>query len=203
MKNTNKPITTQILAKTLASMLAAGALLTPIAALLAACEQPTGGSGNNKNTPVKPEAPVPDLVKKGEITEYGTSAKIPVYQATGVTDSAMTADLANLTAGYDAVDTGKRTSLQGKVSAIHIVPTTSNGYYEYEVKNGKVILKIKTGLSSGEIEMSFTDFVDNDLGTLTLAQSLSREAFKMAFDNASTAKETVRAAFLSTRQNVM
>ena len=176
------------------------AVFIAVMAVLPGCPTSSGGGGD---TPTPVPTPVPDLVKKGEITEYNTGAKIPVYQTTGVSDSAVATDVANVISGYASAGSSKKSALQGKVSAIHIVPTATNGYYEYKVENGKVILKIKSGLSSGEIQMSFTDFVDNDLGGLTLAQSLSREALKMAFDNASTAKETVRAAFLSTRQNVM
>ena len=131
------------------------------------------------------------LVKKGDITEHNTNTPIPVYQHPGVSDSAITTDVANVILGYASVVNPKKTSLIGKVSAIHIIPTASSdagapGYYEYEVKNGKVILKFKTGLTSDAIDGCFSYFVDYVLDGLNLSQS--------------PAQETVRMTFLHTRQ---
>ena len=162
-----------------------------IAALLVLGGCPTsagGGGGSGGNTPQTVVCPCDPkehflpctcaakgtanctcvVLARGEVTEHTTGNKIPVYQTAGVSDSAITTDVVNVISGYANVVNQKKTLLIGKVSAIHIIPTASNGYYEYEVKNGKVILKFKTGLTSVQIDSCFSYFVDYVLDGLNL-----------------------------------
>jgi hypothetical protein len=144
------------------------AVFMAIMTLLISCPTSSGGGGGDNNPA---PAPTPVEIPAGYIPEYGTAVQIPVYGGTA-------ADLTNFTDGYNAITTGYKTFLQGKIKEIRIVAVAENNSCTSDGA-GKYVLKIKTGTTSNDVKDTITGWKSG--GIITQIKSTARDIVRMAF----------------------
>jgi hypothetical protein len=123
------------------------------------------------------------------------SVQVPIYQDAGVSDADAGPATQNIIDGFNTLSGGKKAALDGKLKEIRIIASASgiySGYYEYEIDNGKIILKIQYDLNATDVFYCFFGFVNYDLPGLDLsAQAKARNSIKLADGNGVPAKHSV------------
>lgn len=132
------------------------------------------------------------IVPRGYVTEFASSVQVPIYQNADVTDEQAETATQNIIDGYNNLSNGNRGALRGKIKEIRIIKTASNGYYDYSIEGGKVILKIQIGLSVSENNNCFLSLIIFDFPGLNLSKLLVRKPVVLA--DARQAKKSVAPA---------
>jgi hypothetical protein len=123
---------------------------------------------------------------------------VPIYQDAGVSDADAASTAANINNVFVNTDepklaTDDKNKLEGKLKEIRVVANTSgdySGYFEYQIDNEKVILKIQAGLIESNIKICFEYLVSQD-DFKALAAAPARNGIRLASGNGVPAKRSV------------
>jgi len=109
----------------------------------------------------------------GEIVDARTGTNIKIYRNGDVSDTEMTAAVANAVAGYGLLNEMEENNLVGKIDEIHIAPITfigppngilSTPSFSYTIQNGKKVVTYRHNRPDYGVQSLFIDIGD---GTFT------------------------------------
>ena len=116
---------------------------------------------------------------RGHIAEYQTNIQIPIYQTKGVDDDDAIATKDNIITDWATVDSDAKETLKDRIEAIWIIKEAANQteFYDYEIINGKAILKMQYDNSWGPADMlgNFAGMIEGGV----FSQAQPRDAVRL------------------------